>query len=85
MNQGGAAKGMHIWIWMQQINTADSLTTVLYISRINIQHAIIAVKKVILHMIIALRCKIIILLDYHSPSINHNYHHITSIRPQGNQ
>ena len=67
---------------MQQMHNADSLTTVLYI---NIQHAIIAVKKVILHVIVTLKCKTISLQDFYSLSINHNYHRITSIRRQGDQ
>ena len=51
----------------------------------NAQHAIIAVKKVILHANVVLKRKIIILQDLHSPSINHNHHYITNIRRQGNQ
>ena len=84
INQGVAATttmGMHLWIWMQQMHNADNLTTILYISRTNVQHAIIAVKIVILHMIVTLKRKIISLQDLHSPSINHNHHCITTIRP----
>ena len=46
MNQGAAAKGMHLWIWMLQTYNANNLTTILHISRTNVQHAIIMVKKV---------------------------------------
>ena len=77
MNQGAAATatmGMHLWIWMLQIHNADSLTTILYISRTNVQHAIFVVRKVILHVIVTLKRKTIILQDLHSPSINHNHH-----------
>ena len=74
---------MHLWIWMLKMHNADSLTTVLHISRKNVQHAIFAAKKDISHMIVTLKHRTIILLDLHSPSINHNHHCITTIRPQG--
>ena len=86
MNQGAAATatlGMHLWIWMQQMHNSDSLITVPHINKTNIQYAIIAVKKVILHMIVTLKCKIISLQDLHSLSINYNHHCVTSIRYQG--
>ena len=73
---------MHLWIWMLQMHKANSLTTVLHTSRTNVQHAIIVVKKVILHMIVILKHKIIIFQDLYSPSINHNHHCITNIRRQ---
>ena len=65
------------------MHNADSLTTVPYINRTNIQHAIFAVKKFISHVIVTLKRKTIIFQYLHSPSINHNHHFITSIRPQG--
>ena len=68
---------------MQQMHNTDSLTTILHISRTNVQHAIFAVRKVILHVIVTLKRKTIIFQDLHSPSINYNHHCITSIRPQG--
>ena len=68
---------------MLQMHNIDSLTTILHISRTNIQNAIFMVKKVILHMIIILKCKTISLLDLYNPNIRHNYHCITSIRRQG--
>ena len=73
---GVVAKGMHPWIETLQMHNANSLTTILHISRTNVQHAIIAVKKVISHMIVTLKCKTINFLDLHSPSINHDHHHI---------
>ena len=69
---------------MLQMHNVNSLTTILYISRTNIQHAVFAAKKDISHMLVALKHKKIILKDLHSPSLNHNHYHITSIRPQGN-
>ena len=60
VNQEAATKGMHLWIWMQQMHNADSLTTVCQINRTNVQHAIIAVKKIISHVIVILKHKIII-------------------------
>ena len=83
LNQGAAAKGMHLWIWMLQMHNANSLTTVLYISRTNVQHAIIVVKNFILHVIVILKHKTISLLDLDNPNISHNHHHITSIRRRG--
>ena len=74
MNQGAAAKGMHIWIWMQQTHNVDSLTTVPHINKTNVQPVIIVVKKVISHVIVTLKCKTINLQDLHSSSINHNHH-----------
>ena len=68
---------------MLQTHNTNSLTIVLHISRKNVQDAIIAVKKVILHVIVTLKCKTIIFLDLYSPSINYNHHCIASIRPQG--
>ena len=65
---------------MLQTHNTNSLTIVLHISRKNVQHAIIAAKKVILHVIVTLKRKTIILLDLHSPSINQNLHCITNIR-----
>ena len=68
------------------MRNANSLITIRHIGRANVQPAIIAVKKVISHMIVTLKYKTISLQDHHSPSTNHNYHRITSIniRPQGN-
>ena len=83
VNQGAAAKGMHPCIWKLQMHNIDSLTNILHISRTTVQHAIIAVKKVISQVIVILKRKTIIFLDLYSPSINHNHHCITSIRPQG--
>ena len=74
---------MHLWIWMLQMHNADSLTTILHISRTNVQHAIFAARKGISHVIVTLKRRTIIFQDLHSPSINHNHHCITSIRPQG--
>ena len=85
INQGAAATaklGMHLWIWMLQMHNANSLTTVLYIIRINVQYAILIAKKDILHVIVTLKRKTIVLQDLYTPSINHDHHCITSIRPQ---
>ena len=68
---------------MQQMHNTDSMTTVLHISKTNVQHAIIVVKKVISRVIVALKRKTMSLKDLHSPSINRNHHYITSIRRQG--
>ena len=58
---GGSNKGYApMDLDAQQMHNADSLTTILYISRTNVQHAIIVVKKVIFHMIIILKRKTII-------------------------
>ena len=82
VNQEAAAKGMHLWIWMLQIYNVGSLTIILHINRTNAPYAIIAVKKVILHVIIVLKHKVIILQDLCSPNINHEHHCITYIRHQ---
>ena len=82
MNQP-AAKGMNLWIWMLKMHNLDSLTTICPISRKNVQHAIISIQKVILLLIIILKHKIFFFQDLHSPNINHNHHHISSTRPQG--
>ena len=65
------------------MHNADGLTTIPHINRINVQYTIFAVRKVISHVIVTLKCKTIIFQDLHSPSINHDHHHVTSIRPQG--
>ena len=83
MNLGVATKGMHLWIWILQMHNANNLITVLHISRTNVQHVILMVKKVTSHANFILKCKIFILQDLHSPSTNHDHHCITSIRYQG--
>ena len=85
VNQGAAANAkmvIHLWIWMQQMRNADSLTTIIYISKKNVQHTIFVARKGISHVIIALKHRTIILQDLHSPSINRDHHYVTSIRPQ---
>ena len=58
-NIGGAAKGMHLWIWMLQMPNANNPTTILHTIRTNIQHAIIAAKKVISHAMLKLSCNVV--------------------------
>ena len=72
--------GMHLWIWMLQTHNANSLTTVPHVSITNVQYIIFAVKKVILHVIVALKHKTISLQDLYSPSINYNHHFSTIIK-----
>ena len=68
-----------------EMHNADSLTTIRPISRTNVQHAIIVIKKVILYVIVILKHKFFFFLqDLRSPSINHNHHYITNIRRQDN-
>ena len=64
------------------MHNVNSPTTVPHISRTNVQHVITAVKKVILHVIVILKCKTINFQDLNNISISHDYDYITSIRPQ---
>ena len=77
-----AIKGMHLCIWMLQMHNADSPTIVYSISKKNVQHAIIVVKKVILHMSVILMRKIILLQDLRSPNTTHDQHCVTNTRRQ---
>ena len=60
MNLRVATKGMHLWIWILHMHNIDSLTTARPISRINAPHIIIVAKKVVSHVIVVLKYKIII-------------------------
>ena len=64
------------------MHNTDSLITTCYTSKKNVQHVFIIVKKVILNVIVILKCKVIILQDLCSPSLNHDHHLITNIRCQ---
>ena len=84
VNQGAATvtMGIHLWIWTQQMKNTDSLTTIPHTNKTNVQHTIFMERKVILHVIIVLKHKVIFFQDLCSPNINHEHHCITYIRHQ---
>ena len=64
---------------MLQMYNENSLTNVCHITKINVQHAIIVVKKVILHAIMILKHRIINFTDICSPNTSYDHHHIINI------